>query len=229
MATLGDIILDVETNLSMMGGIDVQTYGQPRIVLAINQAFVQIFEMRFWKRHRTYAQRTIDPTTGFTTTTFPVARYTDIQFMWADQAPKPLMELPSNVNPNAVTIRGFMPDAANVVRILPIGRIGGIDILYRSRPTGRFVEDDEVPFDEIALCYKACILLTVSDGANMALAKMFESMLKDRMNTLEKAEMTDRAFGPTYAAWDGDSAGWSNGGTGLVNLPDFIILDENAP
>ncbi len=229
MAQLGDIILDVETNLSMMGGIDVQTYAQPRIVLSINQAFIELFEKRFWKRHRTYAQRTIDTTTGFTTTDFPTTRYTDIQYMWADQAPKPLMELPSNVNPNAVSTRGFMPDAEKTVRILPIGRVTGIDILYRYRQAARFVETDEVPFDDLALCYQACALLTISDGANMALAKKFETKLGERVAQLEKMEMTDRAFGPTYAAWDGDSAGWSNGGTGLVNLPDFIILDENAP
>lgn len=229
MATLGDIILDVETNLSMMGGIDVQTYAQPRIVLAINQSFVQLFQKRFWKRHRTYVNRTLDPLTGFPVTPLENVQYEDIQHIWADKAPRPLVEVPSGVNPNAISVRGYLPHPTQVLRVVPLGRVKNIDIVYRSRPATRFTETEQVPFDDIALCYNACALLTVSDGANMALAKKFETMLADRVNQLEKMEMSDRSFGPSYDAWDGDSAGWSNGGTGMVNLPDYIILDENAP
>lgn len=232
MATLGDIILDVETNLSMMGGIDVQTYAQPRIVLAVNQAFSMFFGRKFWKRHRAFTTRLIDPTTGYPTVAVPagLSRYTDIQYVWADGAPRPLTELPNNVNPESVRGNTLMSDPIKVLRVLPLQRIKSISILYRSRPVGRFVETDEVPFDDLALCYQACALMTISDGANMALAKYFQSEADKRINMLLSAEMGDRSFSPATSSISEDSGGWSNSNSpenGMVNYPDYIVFDEN--
>src|SRR5215213_9459438 len=102
MTTFGDIIINTQTALSMSSGLSVQTYAQPKLALALQDAFDFFFEKYWWRQYRRTSAVTFNATTGIITTDLSalVLKPEDLQFVWIDnyRSPLPLTPMDANVN-----------------------------------------------------------------------------------------------------------------------------------
>lgn len=212
MATFINIITRVEVELSLMGGVDVQTYAQPKLASKLQRAFNDAFDTRFWKDYRKSIDVVINTATGVSTTdlTAQILRFADIEYIWLPNVSDPLPEAPNSVNPSLIQRPCFVPynsAPAGRFKILPVGTISSATISYRTKPAD-FVDSDEVPFNEDWLVAAVCADYLVDEGANLKSAEKYMKAAETQMKDLVKLETkNDKALG-TYVNAPGINSWW---------------------
>lgn len=176
MTTFASIIQSVQTELALMGGVDVQTYAQPRIAQKLQRVFNFAYKARFWRRHRNYNTYTLDGTTGIVTTDLSaiILNFEDIQHVWLNSNRSPLPEAPTDINPTLITqpsIQAITTAAAGKFRVLPVDTTGTVTIAYRTRPD-TFTDESDVPFDDDYLILRTAGEYAIENGTNPSAAQM---------------------------------------------------------
>lgn len=207
MATFGELITRTLTRLSALGGLDVQTYMQPKLAEMLQHKFDVLFDKRFWRDLTTNETMTLgNDGSPIGTVVNKIKRFSDIQYVWIPGYTSPLPEAPRSAPQSLVRQPSIAPvaDPAKRFRVLPINTITSVEVAYRTKPAA-FIETDVVPFDDQIMILGTCYDYLVGEAANMTDAQKFLTMYTDRLNTLEKLEMkNDKSFYPANTPSIGD-------------------------
>lgn len=197
MATFQEIIQRVQVRLRMANGVDVQTYAQPVIAEFVQYSFTQLFDRRWWKRHRRESIHVLGNGTGLVVDDLSslIKLYEDLRYVFIEDSngktlqTSPLPEVVNNVNITQVSLTSIQPwgDPTKVFRVLPLTVTGQVRLIYRTRPN-KFTDNDEVPFDEDCLVLAAAFEYASDDATNPRQIERLQSMLAARIDRLEKME-----------------------------------------
>lgn len=194
MATFGDIMQRVMVRLSAMGGLDVQTYMQPKIAEMIRYRYDSLFTKRFWRDTVTTEEMTIDPLTGLVIADISakIKRFIDIKSIIPDGHSRALPERRTNRSSQHSAQMSFEPYALDgkIFRILPLttNPISVYEVTFRTQQTS-WLETDQVLFDDQLIIMGVCADYSVGEGANMEMAKNFQAMFTERYRDLVHEEM----------------------------------------
>lgn len=193
--TLEDLIVEVQLGLHQAAGISTQVYSETTIVSLILDAFHTFATdpEKNWKRFETFANYTLDGTTG--RTTVPIGNtfknYMDVLKIFPEGSDRELSQLDSTINPSRYT--GSTPfsycyDTVDILKVVPATATGVITVVGRVVPD-TFILTTVVPFDYLALKYFACWRYLVDDGSNPAAAENMRVLYESRYQHLSKAQM----------------------------------------
>lgn len=192
MATLAEIITRVQNLLSLAGGLNVQTYAQPKIVEFVTMGYNTLYKKHFWKDYTTVEKFTLDGTTGRVTADLSakIKSFKDIEYIWYQDYATPLPIAPSNRSPDMIRQLSFSNSgiASCPFVIYPIDNTGEVWVSYRTKATLPFAETDEIPMDDELLVRWAAMMYLTFDNANQAAISLVTKMYSDYLNELEKLE-----------------------------------------
>ena len=219
MSTKREIMLKCLRQLSLVYGTSVNTYAEDKLYSMIDDALESVFKERFWQRHIRKEKLRIEdgyPTViGFN---HVCREFEDIQTVLNNQSyPKELSK--ANYSIIAQTYTGTMPiyfqfahdKPEKLVRCVPPA--SGIDILVVFRTLCKpeiydkwknggmiipeidkpfeYLPDEELPFDALALQYKACHNYMIIKGDNPEATETFRQMYLDRIQKLIREQTND--------------------------------------
>ena len=192
MATLAEIITRVQNLLSLAGGLNVQTYAQPKIVEFITMGYNTLYKKHFWTDYTTVEKFTLDGTTGRVTADLSakIKSFKDIEYIWYKDYATPLPIAPANRSPDMIRQLSFSNSgiASCPFVIYPIDNTGEVWVSYRTKATLPFAETDEIPMDDELLVRWAVMMYLTFDNANQAAISLVTKMYSDYLNELEKLE-----------------------------------------
>jgi hypothetical protein len=174
----------------MQDGIDVQTYTEDRLKMAINHRFTALFDEYWWEEY-TYHQElyTLDGMTGQVTAdlTNIIRKYADIQGIFNQYSLHPLPRAPSNIRIEDITnpCVQAVPNPAKVFRILPVTETGDLRITYRRRPARFTVDEDVILLDDELMILGSIWDIMEDDSTNPGAADKFRAMYMERKKLLE--------------------------------------------
>lgn len=196
--TLQDLITDTERMLYQSAGPAVQVYSQDVLAQKLNQAFTRCFEAKFWPQFNVRETRTLNGTTGKTTTAFTsITDWMDVDRVFKQYSATPIPVMPRSFNAldiPAGSVKFIDPaNDATLFTAYPLTATDQISVVGRSRPThsGNFNLSDNVPFDYLALEYHAAWEYAIDDASNAALAAKFQALFDSRMEQLEELNFPD--------------------------------------
>ena len=223
--SLSDLIVRVESRLSEVPGMAVQTYSEDTYAVLLQEAFDFLASQAWWPHLMNWYPCTLDGSTGQIneflngatwTKTFnnKVFRYEDIRAVFTDMSNKPLPELPRDFNPylstgnNMATYIEASNTAGKLFRVWPMT---ATNMLYVHARTTRdqavdFQSTDIVPFDTVALVNYAAWKSSVDDATNQGQSNLFEQTMSNRIKQLldaynSKPVMLDPSINPTFYGW----------------------------
>ena len=190
--TFDNLINDVIVRLSMVNGTDVQKYAEAQIAAMLQHKFDVLFEERWWPQYSAWEEHTLDGTTGVVTSDLSttVKRFEDIRVIHAEDATRPLSQLPGTVNPNVLsgTQPLFFEPVTTVnkfFRLWPLTSTGKVQFHRRTLPadfaTGSTTAID---FDSQALILGSVYDYLEDDGTNPGATDKFERMFNARVKQL---------------------------------------------
>lgn len=192
MATLDDIITRVQEILSLAGGLNVQTYAQPKIIQFVQMGYNTLYKKHFWKDYTKVEMFTLDGTTGRVTADLStkIKSFKDIQYIWYQDYATPLPIAPDNRSPDMIRQLSFGASgvAACPFIVYPITNSGNVWVSYRTKATLPFNETDEIPMDDELLVRWAAMMYLTFDNANQAAIQLVTKMYSDYLAELEKLE-----------------------------------------
>lgn len=190
------LVADVVARVGLVTGTALQTYAEPQIQVAIQDAFDFVFRKRFWKHLSDWHTKTLDGTAGLFTTDINsiVAAPEDMRDFFVATTDLAIVEPAQNehlLDSTATTprFRTWIPFSAStdtyqkkVVKFWPITATGDVTFYARTHP-GTFVDASVVPFPSDVIGWAATWLMLESDGLNPAAANkarlMFDIAYKD--------------------------------------------------
>lgn len=191
ITTLSNILTRVEARLSLMGGLDVQTYGQPKLVEMIQSIFNDVFRLRFWKMHLLQRDFTLDGVNGLATEDVDpyIKEFNDIKYIWLKGYQSPLAEGAYDLNPSMINAACFTAygDVTKVFQLFPRTMTGDITVSYRTAP-GNYAINDLVMFDQEYLVFETCAQYLIFEGANNLAAKDMRDKAEKRLKHLMQLE-----------------------------------------
>jgi len=183
--TLNGITSDVLKRIGLVSGTGVQTYTEPQVKMAVQDAFDFLFRKRFWDHLSDWYTYTLDGTTGVVTSdlTTTCAEYTDIDVVHnSDQS---AIVKPSSNEHLFVTnsqAQYYTPlnygDArflTKVIKFWPITATGSVTLRIRKHP-GIFTDEQTIPFPQDIIGWAAAWLVLETDGLNPGNAAKAQGM-----------------------------------------------------
>ena len=193
--TLAELISETQKLLYQQAGIGVQVYSQDNIVQKLVHGFDFLFTNADykWKRYQVWITKTLDGTTGRPTTAVTeITNFDDLYAVYRSDSDQKLTRFSSERNPYNVTgdrAYQYMPDATNLIRVVPFTATGNVVLFGRQRPsTYPFTLNAVVPFDYLALTYFAAWSYCADDAANSAQAEKFQGLFEERLKQLSKSQ-----------------------------------------
>ena len=192
MATLAEIITRVQELLSLAGGLNVQTYAQPKIVQYVQMGYNTLYMKRFWNDYTKVEKFTLDGMTGRVTADLStkVKSFKDIRYIWYKDYATPLPLAPSNRAPDMIRQLSFGPSGivSCPFNIFPMDNSGEIWVAYRTKANLPFKETDVVPIDDELIVRWAAMMYLTFDNANQAAIQLVTKMYAEHLSELEKME-----------------------------------------
>lgn len=190
--TLGDVMQGVEDRLSLAGGIDAQTYVEPRLIKAIQFRFNTLFR-QFWLPEYTTWQEpyTLGVNTGLVTGDLSgkILDWRDLHSVFFDRYDQPLAFAPTNVqqqNITQISLVWYLTNPQKVFKVLPVTTSGTLLVSYRTHP-GKFEkEDDVIKLDQDLLELGVCFDLLNDDSINPGNADKFERFYNEALKEFTK-------------------------------------------
>ena len=193
--TLQNLTQKTIKKLSLYSGTDVQIYAEDRIADTIIDAYNELIDERFWSDCMQWNEFTLTGENGIVGETVSnyIKDFNDIECIYSEYNKRHQLRKSHNTTiPQA--IEGNVPQlyikSANPDKVFAVIPFNSTDKLYvRSRV--RLTEiypQDIVPFDSLALVYKACWQYTVDDGSNPNEQQKFKQLFESRMQELRNNE-----------------------------------------
>lgn len=192
--TMEALISDVQNRIGLVTGSGFQTYSEPQIRIAVQDAFNFMFRKRFWKHLSDWYTYTLDGTTGLLTSAINtiVAAPEDAKDFFVADTGQLIVEPVSNehlvnLSSSSPLYRTWLPwthasAATKMIKFWPITATGDVTFYARTHP-GTFDDVDTVPLSDDVLGWCATWLILESDGLNPAAANkarlMYEVSYKD--------------------------------------------------
>lgn len=175
--------------MGQISGPSTNRYSDELMRQNVEHAFKHVFREAFWPRYSSYAQFTLDGTTGLVTDdlTILIKDVKDIDAVWVANHSSGLPLLPTTVNPYALS--GTRPrfveltNSDKVFRIWPRTATGQVTVRYRTLPTLPFDLDDTIYVNDMVLVYATCWWTFDKDGDNPGAAKLMQGLLLDTLKT----------------------------------------------
>ena len=194
--TMQELVTRVERALYQTAGAQVQLYSQEIIMQQVQDAFDHVFADQWWPQFRRRETRTLNGTTGeITTALIHIKRYEDIQYVFKENARRPIPEMPAGYN-STITIGNGTPKfieatgGTKLFKIYPETAAGTILIVGRARYDD-FILTDTVPFDPTVLTHFAAWQYFTDDD-NLASAAKHRILYESKYDKLKK----DNLHGP---------------------------------
>lgn len=197
--TLSQITQDTIGILSQATGVGVQRYAEPRINLLVNLTFEMLIIRRWWPNYmRWYTACPLDGTIGVVTTDISaIKRFQDVRGVFQAGSDQPLPVLPSEMNPGDIADAQLMfvdsYEATNpekVFRVWSPTATGNLSVHARIQPD-RYVADDLIRFDNIALMYGCAWAYAEDDADSPGAAQKFQTLFENRVRDIE-AELNNQ-------------------------------------
>jgi hypothetical protein len=187
--TLSEHITEVETLLSQVAGVSVQTYAEARIAKFILEAFDIVFKKAWWAQFRHFQSVALTGTDGFPVSDLDFWEFGDIAAIYPSDRQIRLTKLPFPMNPFLLTgtqAQYIDPQPGKkLFRVWPLASVGTLIIQGRKKPdTYPFGPDDEVPFDDLVIQNIAAWRYCMSDGNNPLEAEGFQAVFDQRLTNL---------------------------------------------
>ena len=219
MATKRDIMLKCLRQLSMVYGTSVNTYAEDKLYSMIDDALESLFKERFWQRH--IRKEKVQLSSGYPIANdlnYIIREFEDVQTVMNDDSyPSELSK--ANYSVIADTYTGTTPlyfqyahdQPEKLVRCIPPADGVSVWLVFRTLckssvyakwKNGQtiipatdlpfdYLPDEELPFDALALQYKACHNYMVIKGDNPEATETFRQLYLDRLQKLIKEETND--------------------------------------
>jgi|KBSMisStaDraftv2_1062788.scaffolds.fasta_scaffold725861_1 hypothetical protein len=212
MATVGDIVSDVITELSQVPGIATQLYASGRIRQHVQDAITLEQDEAWWPQTMFYQLVPLDGLTGSLTQDLKgpigfVDEYSDIQAVYPEGSNRKMSELPLSVNPFNLTSTGIGPVFISPdqrvphrpFRVWPDTATGSVAVLARQAAKMPVSDGDVVLLDRLLITYDACWMYCVDDGTVPAQVNKFQMLAVKRRkqaitNTVQMPTMLDPRF-----------------------------------
>ena len=198
MATIEEMLVRVQTSLSMAAGINVQTHAEDRLINTIRKAYNFMFDMQWWDEFLIVETFTLDGSTGMITgdVSAKIGRFIDIHSIYYENDSHQIPRLSSSENPLSLYDRRIAPvnSATKRFRVYPITTTGDVTVRYRTRITDATWDDvsafstTEINMDDMLVELFACANELGTDGTNDVAMKMFQQQLDARIKQLNRLE-----------------------------------------
>ncbi len=192
--TFSNLIQRCVKRLGMVVGTGVQVYAEDILAEMLQEHFGQLFDAYWWEDYMTTL---VTPLTmlGVTATnmrtTESLDRFTDIQYVWYKKIHRPLGRLSSRGNIAELLVQGRQPqgilpvNSDKVFQLLPYGTSGeNITVRFRARPA-KFIADDPVLMDDLALIFGTVYDYLEDDGTNAGATEKMLNMYNTRLQQLK--------------------------------------------
>lgn len=194
MATIAQLIADIEERLALASGLDVQIHAEDRIVAMIKHKYRILVDDHWWDHLMADFSGTLDGTTGQVTGDLSaIKQYADIQSIYLDTDVMPLPKRSLLTNPSQIKAQcqGPSTNATKVFKVYPIDTSGSVYGWYRQRLADSAWEDTntDIPIDEELIILGCCADFTMDDGSNQQAAQKFMQMYNSRLSQLRGQEM----------------------------------------
>lgn len=192
MATLTQVLLRIETRLSLAVGLDVQIHAEERLLEMVREVYTTLVDTYTWMMPETLL--TVPVVNGLSTTdlTALVYHYYDITEIYLDDQDKALPYLNKATNPTKIReyCHGPTGVAATVFQVYPSTWDGNAHIWFRTRLADSVFENQvlttEIPIDDLLIINGVCAAYLADDGSNDDALKAFRAGYLNRTNVLQK-------------------------------------------
>jgi hypothetical protein len=175
MATIEEIITDVESLVRLAPGVGTHIYAEDAIHNAIKISFRELAREPgfWWPQLMQWLSGTLTGTDGLITSSTAFAdidQHEDIRAVYLDTDQRPLPYVPNNINPFTFSNFGrpmveYLSDADKRLRIWPLTQTGTVYVHARIMPD-LSVPSAEVPFDRDTIANKVAYCMVSDYGAN---------------------------------------------------------------
>lgn len=202
MATVGDVVNAVITELSQVPGIATQLYASGRIRQHVQDA-IQLEENEMWWPQLMYYQ--LVPLTGVNGILAldlkgPISfvdDYTDIAAVWPEGSNRKIAELPQSVNPFNLTSTAFTPTFISAdatfphrpFKVWPESSTGNVIVWARQSTSIPVADTTALHIDNLLLVYDACWMYCVDDGTVPAQVNKFQVLAVKRRKQIKAATL----------------------------------------
>lgn len=184
---------DVLKRIGLVSGAGVQTYTEPQVTMAIQDAFDFLFRKRFWEHLSDWHTFALDGTLGVVTTnlTSILAEANDIRDIRMTESERLIVKpvkgehlRVQNTEPLYYTALkyGDANFTSKVIKFWPPTATGSVTAYIRTHP-GLFGTSDVVPFPQDIIGWAAAWLVLETDGLNPGNANkartMFDTSYQD--------------------------------------------------
>lgn len=193
MATVGDVIGDVITELSQVPGVATQLYASGRIRQFIQDAIALEQDEMWWPQLMYYQLVPLDGVNGFLTQDLKgplsfVDDFTDIAAVYAEGSNRKISSLPSSINPFNLNGTGIgpvfiSPDATTLhrpFRVWPGTSTGSVVVWARQSASTPVSDSDTIHLDRLLITYDAAWMYCVDDGTVPAQVNKFQMLAQKR-------------------------------------------------
>jgi hypothetical protein len=200
MATVGDVVNAVITELSQVPGIATQIYASDRIRQFVQNAVILEQDEMWWPQLMYYQLVPLDGTNGFLTQDLkgPISfidDYTDIAAVYPDGSNRKISELPPSVNPFNLNGVGIGPvfisaDATTPhrpFRVWPSSTTGSVVVWARQSMATPIGDTDKLYMDQLLITYDAAWMYCVDDGTIPAQVNKFQMLAQKRRKQVKAA------------------------------------------
>lgn len=201
MATLNEIMIGVQRELSYAGGRNVQILMQDRIGNMINRMVRTLSSKYWWEDQFRSVIVNLDGTGDIVTSIKDkIFRLKDIHSVYLNEESEPLSWTTKGQNIAQIRAKCLYPAPTDrsPFMLLPINTPGYITVNYRIYTDADLGLDDEVPLDKDLIILGVASSLAVSDGLNDTHAQMLASQYADHLKTLVMSEVKSKYVATKY-------------------------------
>lgn len=203
--TLTAVTQGVIKKIGLVNGTSVQTYTEPQIKVAIQDAFLMVFRKRYWEHMSDWYTATLDGATGVVTSDLSavVKSIEDIKLFYVGSSTRQRITKPENIEGEYVT--GGTPlfykpltwkdpnFTTKVFKVLPITATGTIRFYARTCPD-EFNDTDIVPMHSDMMEWAGAWMTLETDGLNPGNANKANSLFQVAYNDIV-SNLNDDAIG----------------------------------
>jgi len=191
-----DIVQGVIKKIGLVNGTAVQTYTEPQVQTAVQDAFYMVFRKRYWEHLSDWYTYALDGVNGFVTAdlTNIVKSIEDIREIWGGTTFRQRLTAPLDIQGEIVTGSAALyykpvqfKDTVNfttkVIKFLPATATGSVRFYARTCPN-EFIDTDIVPMQADMMEWAGAWLMLETDGMNPGNANKANNMFQIAYNDI---------------------------------------------
>jgi hypothetical protein len=204
MTLVSDLISRIETRLSQLSGLGVQTYAEPLIVEHLQSAIDTAMDDFIWPYYSPWVTGTLDGTTGAINLdmgSLGLVQYEDLIAVIPENQREKLRTAPISMITSLITgttprfIEAYPDRDDKIFRVVPYTSTGALHVRFTKKLRNLGPDTDVKLDDELLIC-SAVYLYMTDDGTNPAATQVAGNRLLTRERALAYLKADDVSITP---------------------------------